>query len=428
MKPRNRSRMRIRWRISHGVMVMMLLFTGAFHAQAAGKDGFIEKLLKSRPDLFGQVLAQLDKHEVQILYTQIDRDGENKPHFLTYTFRFDPEAYFYPASSIKLAAAFLALEKLNELGVEGLDKYTPLRIDSAYTAQTSVEQDETSPTGLPSISHYVKKLFVVSDNDAYNRLYEFLGQRYLNETLWGKGYGNIRITHRLAIARTSDQNRNTNPFSFYDGDRIIYQQPLVYNPTQYSAPEPILRGKGYISGGKMYHEPKDFTRSNYVSLDVLQGLLQAIMFPQAVPEKRRFNLTEDDYELLYKVMSMMPRESRYPQYDPEEYNDSYVKFFMFGDSKDPIPDHIRIFSKSGLAYGTLTDNAYIVDFEKKIEFLLTAMIYVNENQIFNDDHYEYDDIGLPFLANLGRVIYEHELKRDRKHTSDLSRFEMDYQE
>jgi hypothetical protein len=411
-----------------GVIMAMSILMLACSAQAADQNGLIERLLRSRPDLFGQVLENIEKHQVQILYTQIDRDGEGKPRFRTHTFRVDPGVYFYPASSIKIAAAVLALEKLNELGIEGLDKYTPLRIDSAYTAQTAVERDETSPTGLPSIAHYVKKLFVVSDNDAYNRLYEFLGQQYLNETLWNKGYGDIRITHRLAIARTSDQNRRTNPFTFYQSDEIFYQQPLAYNPTQYSAPEPILRGQGYYSGGQLYEEPKDFTRSNYVSLEVLQGILQAILFPQAVPQKRRFNLTEDDYAWLYKTMSMLPRESRHPQYDPEEYYDAYGKFFMFGDKKDPLPRNIRVFSKSGLAYGTLTDNAYIVDFEKGVEFLLTAVIYVNENQIFNDDHYEYDQIGLPFLANLGRIIYQHELSRRREHPPDLRRFLRDYRD
>jgi hypothetical protein len=412
-----------------GMAIMMLLLANALSAQPGGGDvGLIESLLSSRPDLFGQVLESLDRHEVQILYTQIDRDEDNRPAFRTHAFRLNPKAYFYPASAIKIAAAVLALEKLNQLGIDGLRRDTSLRIDSAYTAQTAVHGDETSPTGLPSIGHYVRKLFVVSDNDAFNRLYEFLGQQYLNETLWNKGYRDIRVTHRLAIARTSDQNRNTNPFTFYDGDRIIYRQPPAYNPTQYSAPEPILRGRGFYSGGELYHEPKDFTRSNYVSLVVLQGILQAIMFPQAVPEKRRFNLTEGDYALLYKSMSMLPRESRHPRYDPGEYHDGYVKFLMFGDGKGPIPEQIRIFSKSGQAYGTLIDNAYIVDFENRVEFLLTATIYVNENQIFNDDHYEYDQIGLPFLANLGRVIYQHELERKRKHLPNLERFRVDYRE
>ena len=73
-----------------------------------------------------------------------------------------------------------------------------------------------------------------------------------------------------------------------------------------------------------------------------------------------------------------------------------------------------------MAYGTLTDNAYIVDFENDIEFLLSATIHVNENGVFNDDVYEYDKIGLPFLANLGREIYRFERARSRKHVPDLS--------
>jgi len=412
-------------------IVIATIAAAAFLAGPAQAEetGMIEELLRARPELFGPVLENVEKYEVQILYTQIDRDEDNRPRFHTHAFRFDPGAYFYPASSIKLAAAVLALEKLNLLNVEGLTKYTPLRIDSAFTRQTAIMEDDTSPTGLPTIAHYVHKLFVVSDNDAYNRLYEFLGQRYLNETLWTKGYRDIRITHRLAIARTSEENRRTNPFTFYDGDRIIYQQPLVTNPDQYGAPEPILRGAGYIDWeGRLIEEPKDFTRSNSVSLAVLQGILQAVLFPEAVPEKRRFELTEDDYTLLYRSMSLWPRESRHPRYDPEEYSDRYAKFFLGAEGRKPLPKSIRSFSKSGLAYGTLTENAYIVDFKNKVEFLLTAMIYVNENEIFNDGIYEYEDIGLPFLADLGRVVYEYELERKRERVPDLGRFEVGWGE
>jgi hypothetical protein len=57
---------------------------------------------------------------------------------------------------------------------------------------------------------------------------------------------------------------------------------------------------------------------------------------------------------------------------------------------------------------------------------LSAVIYVNEDQIFNDDKYEYDQIGFPFLSNLGKVIYDHELKRKRKFEPDLSKFRFDY--
>ncbi len=94
-----------------------------------------------------------------------------------------------------------------------------------------------------------------------------------------------------------------------------------------------------------------------------------------------------------------------------------------------IPGHIRIFNKVGDAYGFLTDAAYIVDFKNNIEFILSATIYTNENQTFNDDNYEYAEIGLPFLKNLGQAIYEIELEREREYKPDLSRFsfpERDY--
>ena len=123
-------------------------------------------------------------------------------------------------------------------------------------------------------------------------------------------------------------------------------------------------------------------------------------------------------------MSMLPRECPHPTYDPETYYDSYVKFFLFGDSKERMPADVRIFNKVGLAYGYLVDNAYIVDLEANVEFLLTAVLLVNDNGIFNDGVYEYDEVGFPFLAELGRVIHEYERKREREHPPDLGRWRL----
>ena len=125
-----------------------------------------------------------------------------------------------------------------------------------------------------------------------------------------------------------------------------------------------------------------------MSIEVVQDLLIAVFFPQTLAPEIRFDLDTNEWRFLEQTMAMLPSESDYPQYDPEQYYDSYVKFFMFGDSKAPIPEEIRIFNKAGLAYGYLTDNAYIVDFEHNIEFLLTATILVNRNEIFNDGNYE----------------------------------------
>ena len=47
--------------------------------------------------------------------------------------------------------------------------------------------------GRPTIAHYIKKILLVSDNDAFNRLYEFLGQQYINTTLHQMGYTEVQI-------------------------------------------------------------------------------------------------------------------------------------------------------------------------------------------------------------------------------------------
>jgi len=76
----------------------------------------------------------------------------------------------------------------------------------------------------------------------------------------------------------------------------------------------------------------------------------------------------------------------------------------------------------------LVDAAYFADFGNNIEFLLSAVIYCNSDGIFNDDNYDYDKVGLPFLKNLGRVIYEYELNRKRKKNPDLRAFQFTYRE
>ena len=42
--------------------------------------------------------------------------------------------------------------------------------------------------------------------------------------------------------------------------------------------------------------------------------------------------------------------------------------------------------------------------------MVSATLMVNQDRIFNDNVYEYDEIGLPFLAELGRQLYAINMK------------------
>jgi hypothetical protein len=409
-------------------LIILLLIALTFACSRPPKwDGSIESLLLSQPERFGTVMQNPEKYRLQIAYTQINRDAENRPEFQTFSYRLSPTEYFYPASTVKLPAVALALEKLNHLDIPGLNRDTAMLTGSAAQYQTTATSDETSPGGLPSIAGYARKILLVSDNDAFNRLYEFIGQQELNEALRKKGYYDTRIVHRLETTLSKEQNQWTNPVRFVDGDELIFEQADVRSGKNYYGTQPELLGVAEIVDGKRLERPKDFSSKNAYALLDQHGVLKNLMFPAYAPEGRNFDLGEDDYRFMYRYMSMYPGESGIEQYsDAKQYPQGYVKFLMYGGDAKQIPSHIRIFNKVGDAYGFLTDAAYIVDFKNNIEFLLSATIFTNENQTFNDNNYEYDEIALPFLKNLGRAIYEIELERPRQHKPDLSRLEMSY--
>lgn len=398
------------------------LFLTLFAPTLAQRKNLIQDLLLKSPELFRAVTSRPDLYDVQILYTQIDRDAQNRPSFRSYSYKLDRKRYFYPASTVKLPAVLLALEKLNELKI---NRNTPMLTDSAYFRQTRVRADMSAANGLPSVAHYAKKILLVSDNDAFNRLYEFVGQRDINERLYQKGYRNLRIVHRLESPMNADQNRHTNPVRFVQDGKVMYEQPAQVNTKTVRSDSIIRQGIGFIRNDSLIRQPFDFTQKNFFALQDQQEMLKAVLFPEAVPVKNRFNLTPDDYQFLRQYMSQLPRETTYPKYD-STYYDSYGKFLLTGDQKRSFPKSIRIFNKVGDAYGYLIDNAYIVDFERGVEFMLSAVISCNSDGIFNDDAYDYDKIGYPFLGNLGRVIFDLDAKRKRQWRPNLQKFQVDY--
>jgi hypothetical protein len=404
------------------------LFINTYVLQAQTKtNAWLEQLIRQHASSFlKEVLNQPDTFHYQLIYTKIDRDKNNRPHFTNYYFRVNRQQYFNPASMVKLPTALLALEKIHSLQQYGVDKYTTMLTDSGYSRQTAVRQDTSAANGLPSVAHYVKKIFLVSDNDAYNRLYEFVGQQQLNQRLRQMGYTDTRITRRF-VTMNEDENRHTNPIRFVKGDTLLYTQPAAVSTVPFDFHKKILVGHAhYNRDDSLINAPMDFTTHNNFPLEDMQQVLQSALFPSSVPAKKRFHLQPDDYAFLYRYMSELPSESDYPRYDTTEFFDSYTKFFMFKAWKSKIPPYIRVFNKTGWSYGFLTDVAYIVDFKNRIEFMVSGNIYVNSDGILNDDKYEYEETGYPFFKEVGNIIYQYELKRKRKYAPNLSAFEFNY--
>jgi len=374
-----------------------------------GKAGsnLVYNILKNSNDSLVRALIEApDRWGVQVMYTTIKKKGRRASQFTDHSFNLRPEQYFYPASTVKFPIAILALQRLRELAVPGLDRNSTFVTLKDRPEQTEVCNDPTAEDGRPTIAHYIKKILLVSDNDAYNRLYEWLGQDYINQTLHRLGYSGVEILHRLSLPLSTEENRYTNPVVFYDSSgRLLYSQAGAYALHQPS-PATLKMGKGYISRGKLVEEPFDFSFKNRLPLPDLHHMVRQILFPASVPASRRFNLSEDDLFFLREYMSRLPSQSRFPAYDSTAVWDNYVKFLYYGSSTEKPDSDIRIYNKVGNAYGFLIDAACFEQVRTQKKFLLSGVVYCNSDEIFNDDRYEYDSIGYPFLRLLGRILYQ----------------------
>ena len=393
-------------------------------------DTFINNLLAKNSQLFNSYLSNSKALGIQIIYTQIGRGKKAKDpiKFTEHSFQLDAGKYFYPASTVKLPIAILALQKLNELKIPGLDRNSTMITEEEGSGQTAVHNDPSAIDGRPTIAHYIKKILLVSDNDAFNRLYEFLGQEYINNSLHKMGYKDVQIIHRLNIALTEEQNRHTNPVTFIDSTgKLLYVKPAEKSKLVYAQRNTKL-GNGYLKGGQLVNEPFDFSKKNLLPLQDLHNIVKSIMFPDAVSKEQQFKLTKEEYDFLRRYMSMLPQESKSPVYPFSEFRDTYVKFLYYGSEPGNAEPGMRIFNKVGDAYGFLIDAAYFADFKNNIEFMLSAVIYCNSDGIFNDDNYDYNTVGYPFLKNLGRIIYDYELNRKRKYPPNFSLFRFSYKD
>ncbi|MCP9201460.1 class A beta-lactamase-related serine hydrolase [Gramella sp. GC03-9] len=367
--------------------LLYLLFL-SFSLTAQNK--LVEIIRKSDDSIVDVIMNDAAKYELQILYTSVKRNASGEPQFKEMSFRLQDSAYFYPASTVKLPLAILALEKINEMDSE-------LSRDTPY----SIEGDSISHT----IADDIRQIFAVSDNDAYNRIFEFLGQDYIQSKLEEKGLEPVRISHRFAGDRSRDLVTQKISFVQEDG---TFELPVTTNTEAKPLDmESIKKGKGYMANDSLHKGVFDFSLKNYFPVRTQQELMKRLFFPEVYQESERFDLKKEDVAFLKGKMATYPFKEGY---DRTEFYDSYGKFFMFGDSKEPINSAVKIYNKVGYAYGTLTDNAYVYDPANGVEFFLTATLLVNENGIFNDGEYEYDQKGIPFLAEMGRQIYEYELK------------------
>ena len=180
-------------------------------------DAAFRELLLADPRL-APVLSDAARFRAQVLLTEVvETSGagtEACPHsrhtrLRRHAFRADAE-YFYPASTVKLFGAIAACVALRELARAhpGLDKDTPLAFGAAPRGDdvpietedeaTAKKTHSTSSRDVTTLRAELAKLFLVSDNRAFNRCFDLCGpsgiRRWTARHVPGE---DVRVTHRL---------------------------------------------------------------------------------------------------------------------------------------------------------------------------------------------------------------------------------------
>ncbi|WP_420379532.1 serine hydrolase [Gilvibacter sp.] len=346
----------------------------------------LQAALDSDDPAIRRVMNNLEAHEVQIALSVVNTSADFL-QFDEYEFQVNDSVYFYPASTVKFPMAVITLEQLDDNGFIDLD------------ATINVNGDSISSTFRKDI----RDIFAVSSNEAYNRLYEYLGKDFVNQRMQELGIDEFRLAHRLSTANADDLMLKGLTFKGSEANEIFIGEGYQMQALEALELEKTSKGVGYFKNDSLINAPMDFAYKNYYPIRSMHNTMRRVVFPEYYSSEQQFDLSPELHQFLLESMQLLPKEAGFTS---QEYYDSYVKFFLFGDSKAPMPDDITILNKVGYAYGYLTDCAYIMDTTNEISFILTATVHVNENGIFNDDNYQYDEVGVPFLAALGRQIHQ----------------------
>ena len=371
-------------------------------------NAFMVNLLKQYPQWFSAILKDSSNSAVQVLYTSVTRDAANKPLLNTHGFNADDSVYFYPATSVALPIAMLALQKIESLAARGVTINSTMITERTGNKQTAVYNDPFSPTGKPTVAGYIKRMLLQEDEEAFNRLYEFLGQQSVNDALQKIGFKEVQILERLGIFLTETENATTNPIQFLDErGNIMYSQPATVNYKTYPKRNDYL-GPAYYSNGKLYNSPMMFSYKNKIALSSLHRLLQMLVLPNAFTGNNQLSINELHRSFLLDMLSANAAATSQEGY-PSQRQQPVANILR---SKFPNRN-IGCIELGGKGYGQLTQVAYVTDLTNGQAYFLTATILANKKTVLNAGKYEYDEKAYPFLKNLALAIHEQEMKRPK---------------
>jgi hypothetical protein len=384
---------------------LFLLSFVFFSYQTFGQHAKLDSLaLKSIVSNYPSTIDS-NKNNVQVIVGNVTKDSKGNKRIVYVNLDSNSTSYFYPASCVKLPVVIIALEWLNEHKKDGVLINSEFELKSNYSCHsfTSLSDDKDD---LLTIENCIKKILLVSDNRSYNALFDLLGRDYINLKLKEKGYIKSQIAKSFSgcadsilSIKPSVRFFNKKSETLFSLDSIIYNNPINKLTIDARVGDSLM-----IDSVTTITGAKDFSMNNYLPLDEGLDMLVQLIYPSKSPT---WHITTKQRKFLMYWMSRYPKESKLTTYTSnQQYFDAYKKYLIYGRTEMDIKsDSLRIYNIVGLAYGFATDIAYLKSTNQKVECFIAATTYSNNDGVMNDNKYDYQTIGFPFLKYLGTEIF-----------------------
>ena len=378
----------------------------------------LSPVLQSCSNRFERVIASPESFRAQVLISEVVTNRSGRIQLKRHGYRVGAE-YFYPASTVKLCVAVAALKTVERLQPSSLAADladVPMEIAPLFPGDAPQISDASNMEGGHiTVGHEMRKIALVSDNQAFNHLYDLVGHEELNRAMHDLGLRSVVINHRLSETRTIPDMRASAAVTL----RVTGGQPIVI-PARSSklmltnTAKNLLVGNGFMKGEQLVKTPMDFSTRNGISLVDLQDLLVKVARPDIDLGTPPLKLNASHRARLLQAMTEYPRESANPIYPAKDFPDEYSKFLLPGirrvfPSKTP-GERVESTGKIGRAYGFSIENSFVRNPANGRAVFVTAVLYTNADGVLNDDKYEYETVADPFFADLGELVASRWLK------------------
>jgi hypothetical protein len=417
------------------ILLLLLLPISLLAQNKTLADLFVDHYQTSNQQGLTEMLQNL-KYRLQLLLREVEIDDQKKEiRFIRSDYRADHE-YFYPASAIKTFASIAALLKLHEINIQQ-PKTKKFSIQSPIglcknkcMTEDSSNLDSGESQGKITIWHEIKKMQLISSNEAFNHLFNISNHDFLHQKL-NPVFPSLRINHRLNTFETQKECLKTPKIEIYQGKNKYtipeHQSDLLFTPYQYTNTD--------FSMGVGYYDPKQkkkidgaysFAEKNGVTFEDFQKLSIGIYFFEYWKKKYQFidaKITDIEFKALFellnpiqnhlddlkKIMSLDPLQSNNPVYKDPAFTENRFKPMIQGILSVIQKDqriNLNYFNKAGKAMGSHMDNAvieYHTSKKKKI-LLVTVGAFVGVHAVINGNDYPYQKYSSPLFYQTGIAI------------------------